>query len=237
MQLLINMEFSHPSKSRSIASLIDIVILGAAVFAFEALSNRAIPFPSDVRAQIVVQALSKLPLLLAIWLLLRMRHETPAAIGLKTPSSWPRTLSLGVIVGLGIFVAVFLLERAGLHRDLSAFSFLRGNLELTIYQSIYVIIAAGFYEEVLFRGFLLQRLALLFGGERIAWITACVIQAIVFGYAHAYQNPQGMLLTGTVGLVFGFVFLRSGRNIWPAIVAHAVYDVARTIMFYFTGPP
>ncbi len=231
------MSRTDSAKSRSIVCLIDIVIYFAAAFGLEVIFGRVIPFPADLRAQLLVQALSKIPLLLLIYLLLRFRRETIAAIGLKTPPGWARALSLGAFLGAGIFIAVLLLERAGLHRDLSAFSFVQGNLELAIYQSIYVAVAAGFFEEFVFRGFLFQRLALLFGGSRAAWIIACVVQATIFGYAHAYQNPNGMFLTGAIGLLFGFVFLRCGRNLWVPIIAHAFYDVARTVMFYFTGPP
>ncbi len=45
------------------------------------------------------------------------------------------------------------------------------------------MIGAGFYEEFTFRGFLMQGLAMLFGGSRGAWIIACVVQGALFGAA------------------------------------------------------
>jgi membrane protease YdiL (CAAX protease family) len=231
------MNTTDSAKSRAAISLIDIVIFFAAGFGLQVLFNAVVPFPADPRAPLVFEALSKLPVLVVIWLILRAHGETPAAIGLRSTITFSRALSLGAAVGAGIFVIVFFLERLGFHRDLSAFDFLKGNLELTIYESIYVVIAAGFYEEVYFRGFLFHRLATLFGGNRIAWAAASLVQAVAFGYAHAYQGPNGMLLTGAIGLLLAILFLKCGRNLWPPIIAHAFYDVARTIMFYFTGPP
>jgi hypothetical protein len=67
-------------------------------------------------------------------------------------------------------------------------------LSSTLYQLVAIIIGAGFGEEFLFRGFLLQRLAMLLGGTQVAWAVACLIQAIPFGLIYAYQNPLGMFL-------------------------------------------
>ena len=78
---------------------------------------------------------------------------------------------------------------------------------------------------------------MLLGGTKVAWAVACLIQAILFGLIHAYQNPLGMLLTGSIGLVMGVVFLSTARNLWVPIIAHTLYDTARVIAFYVHGPP
>jgi membrane protease YdiL (CAAX protease family) len=59
-----------------------------------------------------------------------------------------------------------------------------------------------------------------------------VLQAALFGYAHSYQNPIGIVLTGCIGLVVGFLFLATGHNLWLPITAHACYDTARVIGYY-----
>jgi membrane protease YdiL (CAAX protease family) len=132
---------------------------------------------------------------------------------------------------------VYLLERAGFRRDLKAFAAFKGNLEFTLYQLGGVIIGAGFGEEFLFRGFLFQRMAMLFGGSKPAWGIACPVQAALFGLLHAYQGPLGMLLTGFIGLINGLVFLAVGRNLWVTIITHTLYDTARIVAFYLHGPP
>lgn len=86
-------------------------------------------------------------------------------------------------------------------------------------------------EELLFRGFLQGRLHALFGGGRGAGIAAVLAQAAIFGLAHAYQGPTGILVTGTVGLVFGLVFLRA-RTLWPLMVAHGLVDTVGLLALY-----
>ena len=140
------------------------------------------------------------------------------------------------------------LRRAGIYRDLS---FGKGGVpsrvepvrersrkfSVALVGVVYSFIGAGLYEEFMFRGFLMQALAMCVGGSRNAWIAACIVQAALFGASHAYQNPLGMAITGTLGLLLGILVLGSGRNLWPAIIGHGFYDASRFVLFYFQGPP
>jgi membrane protease YdiL (CAAX protease family) len=216
--------------------LIDIIVIALAFFGLDAAAD-ALPLPDNFRIVIVVSTLAKCICLVFTWFWLRLRGNNVATIGLKKPRSWPVSILGGAMIAAVLFIAVYLLERAGFRRDMSAFAAFKGNLEFTLYQLAGIIIGAGFGEEFLFRGFLFQRLAMLFGGTNAAWGIACVIQAILFGCIHAYQNPLGMLLTGSIGLVTGIVFLSCSRNLWLPIIAHTLYDAARVIAFYLHGPP
>jgi len=83
----------------------------------------------------------------------------------------------------------------------------------------------------------MQGLAMLFGASRGAWIVACFVQGALFGAAHAYQNLLGILITGTLGVLMGVLVLASGRNLWPVIIGHGLFDASRFVLFYFQGPP
>ena len=132
---------------------------------------------------------------------------------------------------------MYLSENAGFRRDLSKFKDVQGNLEVTLYGVLYAFIGAGFYEEFTFRGFLMQNLAMLFGGNGGAWIGACIVQGALFGAAHAYQNPLGIAITGTLGISMGLLVLALGRNLWAVIIGHGLFDASRFVLFYFHGPP
>lgn len=79
-------------------------------------------------------------------------------------------------------------------------------------------LTAGFCEELLFRGFLIWVLQPLVGLG-----LAAALSALLFGAAHAYQGPAGVIRTGLFGLVFTAIVLLT-RSLWPAIVLHAVVD-------------
>ena len=62
-------------------------------------------------------------------------------------------------------------------------------------------------------------------------------KACFLGAAHAYQNPLGIVITGTLGVLMRLIVLASGRNLWPVIIGHGLFDAARFVLFYFQGPP
>ena len=224
------------STARRYRYFIDIVVLIAAVFGLE-IAAEAIYTPTTAESRYVFGLIVQLCEIGFAWFLIRFRGERLADIGLKQPRSWPRTIIIGVAIAAVVFGGIYLSEKAGFHRDLSRFANLQGNFRLTAIAVIYVLIGAGFYEEFMFRGFLMQGFAMFFGGSRAAWGVALIVQAALFGAAHAYQNPLGMLIAGTLGALLGVVVLVSGRNLWIAIIAHGLFDASRSVLFYFQGPP
>ena len=216
--------------------LIDILLLIVAVFGLEVAAD-AIYAPKSMEAGYTLGLVVQMLQVTFAWILIRLRGETLSDIGLKRPQSWPRTISIGVLIAALVFAGIYFSEKAGFHRDLSRFAALQGNLRLTSFTVVYVLIGAGFYEEFMFRGFLMQGLAMCFGGSRGGWVTACVIQGILFGASHAYQNPIGMLITGALGILLAVLVFVSGRNLWPAIIAHGLFDASRSVLFYLQGPP
>ena len=224
-------------KPRRWRYLIDIVALVAVTFVLDAVLSAFIPVSINLQKGFVFDAIGKMLLVGVAWGLIRLRGETLADVGLKRPESWMRTFIIGIGLAAIVFTAMYLSEKAGFRRDLSKFKDVQGNLELTLFGVLYAFIGAGFYEEFMFRGFLMQGLAMLFGASRSAWIVACVLQGALFGAAHAYQNPLGIAITGTLGVLMGFLVLASGRNLWPVIIGHGLFDATRFVLFYFQGPP
>jgi uncharacterized protein len=79
--------------------------------------------------------------------------------------------------------------------------------------------ANGWAEEIIVVGFLLTRLREL-GRTPMA---ALVISSLLRGAYHLYQGYSAGLGNVVMGLVFGYVYLRTGR-LWPLIIAHALID-------------
>lgn len=217
--------------------LIDIIILVAITFTLDAILGAFVHEPISWKTGFVLDAIGKILLVGIGCALVLLRGESLADIGLKKPESWTRTLIIAVGFAAIVFIAMYVSEKAGFRRDLSKFKDVQGNLEVTMYGVLYAFIGAGFYEEFTFRGFLMQGLAMLFSASRGAWFAACLIQGALFGAAHAYQNPLGIAITGTLGVLMGLIVLASGRNLWAVIIGHGLFDASRFVLFYFEGPP
>lgn len=155
----------------------------------------------------------------------------------------PQSMRIAAIWTLGLFLADMLLIQAlvfvlanALHlpaQRLEAFDRLRGNLAL--YLELLVPITwgtAAFGEELIFRGFMMRRLTDALGSTRRAELGAVVGQATLFGFAHAYLGPRGMLKAGVLGLFGGLCYRWNGRNLWPLFIAHGLVDsVGLTVLF------
>ena len=152
---------------------------------------------------------------------------------MRTAAIW--TLGLFLADMLLVPSLVFVLANA-LHlpaQRLEAFDPLRGNLAL--YLALLVPITwgtAAFGEELIFRGFLVRRLADALGGTARAELAAVVGQATLFAFGHAYLGPRGMLNAGALGLLAGLCYRWNGRNLWPLFIAHGLVDsIGLTVLF------
>ena len=85
-----------------------------------------------------------------------------------------------------------------------------------------LIIAAfanGWAEEVIVVAFLLTRLRQL----RVNPVVALLAASLLRGAYHLYQGFSAGLGNVAMGLVFGYVWQRTGR-LWPLIIAHGLID-------------
>ena len=170
--------------------------------------------------------------LITAWLLLVAHREKPADIGLRKPKSWSWALIYGLVLATLLFGFVYMTEKLGFHRELSHFDFIKDNLPATLMLVLFAFYGAGFYEEVVFRGFILDRFLKVFGANKTGWVLAALAQGVIFGLGHFAQGVNGMLLTGALGFVFGLIFAFGGWNLWPLIIGHGLYDASRFVYVY-----
>jgi membrane protease YdiL (CAAX protease family) len=64
---------------------------------------------------------------------------------------------------------------------------------------------------------------------------ALVVQAVVFGFVHAYQGPAGILGTTINGLIYGGLTLAARGSIWPAALAHGSSNTIGIMELYLSG--
>jgi membrane protease YdiL (CAAX protease family) len=175
----------------------------------------------------------------ATWLL-RRSGESWADMGLERPKSWWRVAGLVVAgyVMLGIVMRLILppiLHSLGARgADLGALAGLQGNLAEYLFLALPVSLGtAAVIEELVARGFLLNRLAqLLARDDRPAWVLAALVQAVLFALAHAYQGLGGMIGVAMIGLVLGSMYLLGKRNLWACIILHGLADFVSITAIY-----
>jgi membrane protease YdiL (CAAX protease family) len=62
---------------------------------------------------------------------------------------------------------------------------------------------------------------------------AILIAGIIFGLAHFAEGPIGILANASFGIFFGWVFVKSSRNLWITIIGHGILNTMRFIILFY----
>ncbi len=183
---------------------------------------------------------TKTPVLLLLgWVSLRLRRVRWRDIGFMRLEDWPRTLGVGI--GCGIAIAGFQLLACqplvawifGEQPDLSDFDSLHGNLTLLLLLLAVSWAVAAFGEEMVYRGYLMNRVADWGRRGRKGWVVSALSVSFAFGVAHASQGPSGMVVEGLAGLWLAIIYLRTKRNLLVPIIAHGIQNTIDFLLIYF----
>ncbi|MDE2560667.1 MAG: CPBP family intramembrane metalloprotease [Sphingomonadales bacterium] len=179
--------------------------------------------------------------LLVAWLWLRSDGAVAEAWNLSPPANWPRTIGIAVASAICVLLwfqlGAWLTHLAGL-RKMEAGLVLQHVTESPLSLAIWVIVVgwftAGFGEELLWRGFLFDRLIRLPGIRSRTWL-AVALQAGAFSLPHVYEGgASGIIVTGVIGVFFGWLRLRQRGNLWALVIAHALVDTTSLLAAYVT---
>lgn len=175
----------------------------------------------DVLNQFLAQFFAFAPVALAIYLLWEPGLSAFRRIGLDF-RLFGRDLGAGALLvavigipGLGLYVAG---RALGITVQVDAAPL--DSSWWTIPLLLLAAVRAGLTEEVIFIGYLFDRL------RRLGWGTWTIIlsTAALRGAYHAYQGWGPIAGNIAMGVVFGWVYQRWGR-LMPLVIAHTLIDV------------
>jgi membrane protease YdiL (CAAX protease family) len=182
---------------------------------------------------------SKTPfLLLLAWASLRLRKLKWRDVGFARNRSWKMTVALGIAGGVfleiqELFLTQPLLARlTGKQPDLADFRILTGNVKYTLAAIALSWTLAAFGEELVWRGYLMNRVADLGNKSRLAWFISLVVVHAAFGMAHSYQGLTGIIEEGFAGVLLGAMYLWTGKNLSVPIIAHGLSDTLDVLLIF-----
>jgi len=175
----------------------------------------------DVLYQFVGQFFALAPIALAVYLLWEPGRSAFRRIGLDF-RVFGRDVGTGMLLvlvigipGLGLYAAG---RALGITVQVDASPL--DSSWWTIPLLVIAAVRAGLTEEVIFIGYLFDRL------RRLGWGTWTIIlsTAALRGAYHAYQGFGPIVGNVAMGVVFGWVYARWGR-VMPLVIAHTLIDV------------
>lgn len=205
--------------------LLDAAFLSALLALLPALAVAQVPLIAEAeieRASAYLGSGVTILVMGGVALVLGLRRGGPEALGLGpvAPATFALVLA-ALLAGAGLLMGGFHLlgDRLGWDEGPVLRQLLpRTGRERRLFAGLSV--AAGFGEELAYRGFAVPVLAPILGG---AW-AAAAFTSLVFGVLHAYQGPVGIVRTASLGAMLAASLVLSG-SLWPAIAAHVVVDL------------
>jgi len=223
--------FSHPRPLR------DVLIVGSPIIVLGTLGN-VVGLGTLAGGAII--NLGYVLMILLGGLLLGRQGSSWREIGLGPTTSWWKTALYGVgafIAAVVVFVAVQTIAAGVLTAlgqvppeiDESRFNALQGNLPLFILLLTLAWTSIAFGEEMYFRAFLISRMT---DFTAIGKGLAILIAGAIFGVVHFAEGPVGILSNGAFGILFGWIYVRSRRNLWITVAGHGLINTLRFSLLF-----
>jgi membrane protease YdiL (CAAX protease family) len=156
--------------------------------------------------------------------------------GLTKPD-WLKTIYKGLFYAIGIFIINDFIIQPIIEFyfgeiDLTEVSGIEGNLLNYIIFILLGWILGGFCEEIIFRGYVLQRLSIILGDKKITWFLSAFLSSIVFGFAHEYQGISGIIVTAVIAFIFCLIFISNKKNLIVLMLTHGIYNMIVITLIY-----
>ena len=237
-------ESTHTKKTTWLYCLGELVMVFLPAFLLIKLTT---PWVGEdlVRSYSVVWT-ANLLMLAMIWTSLKLRGQSWKAFGLNLrPISFKQGIrafgqSLLVFVfGVSLFVlgAVLVanITEVPESADFSRYDFLKDNLGGLLLSLLGVYFISSFAEEVIYRAFLINRIAEIFKAFKYKHVMAVLLSSIFFGIIHYEWGAMGMVQTGFMGLAMGISYLVLKKKIWILILAHIYMDTLLFVQIYLAS--
>jgi membrane protease YdiL (CAAX protease family) len=177
----------------------------------------------DLVSQLASISLALVPVLLALYFL-RMDSIKIGLMPVK--KDWVIGISLPLIIGIpGIALYVVALN-LGLTSRIVPSSL--GDYWWTPVVLVLAALRSGLQEEIIAVAFLAKKLKII--RPEITIISVVVISSLFRASYHLYQGFSAFLGNFVMGLVFGYLFMRTGR-VAPMVIAHTIMNTAVFIGF------
>lgn len=164
---------------------------------------------------------------LLLWIVVGRERQPLSSIGLRT-NRLGRSLGLGILATVVIFAAV--VAMLAIYSALGV-SYGEGRtIAPSMAVTLLTVLRAGVSEEILYRGFALQRLEALTGSKRVA--ASAVILA--FALFHYSQGLAGMVLALVLGAILTGFYLWK-RDLVACITAHFLVDFIPNVALPLLG--
>lgn len=171
-----------------------------------------------------------------LYFILRKNNKTFRELGLRKNGISAKAILVGVFSAL-VWVAFMrwiylpIIQYFFIVPEYTEYDFIRNhplNLAITLLAAWLI---GGFYEELVFRGFIQHTIENWFGKKHGLCLSVS-ITSLLFGLYHWQQGLLGIIAATLGGLFWTFLLKRFGGNLWYPILSHAFFDTITLTLIY-----
>lgn len=172
---------------------------------------------------------------IAVLLWAQLSRTPMPELGLKAPTRWLRVLAEGAALGtaLKLVMKALVMPLVGAPAVNTSYQYLAGNTA-ALPGIVGALVLAGVAEELVYRGYVFERLRVVLGSGQAALWTSVLVSAAVFALAHyREQGILGVAQSAVTGLAFAGMLARRGE-LWTPIIAHITFNFTSVALIYWS---
>ena len=173
---------------------------------------------------------------LAIFLVLRREGKTFSDLGLNKKNLTVGAALLGILSALAWVAFMQIVYIPSIKHffevpDYTEYNFIRSSMPRLVMTIAAAWVIGGFYEEIVFRGYIQNLLEKKLFKEMGNFLPIAVT-SILFGLYHLQQDVFAVIAACLGGLYWSILYKNLNNNLWISIISHAVFDMITLILIY-----
>ncbi len=116
--------------------------------------------------------------------------------------------------------------------NLKVFENIKGNIPQLLIWLVTTWTIGAIFEELIFRGYLINRLIDLIGNSLSSKISIIILSSTAFGFVHFYQGIHGVISTGIFGIFQAIIFFLNKRKLVIPMIVHGTFDTISFIILF-----
>jgi len=173
-----------------------------------------------------------------VWLFLKRTNEHFSGLGFSFKRFEPKAIVIGAIAAMLIFAFLQYLFFPALSKvvplqkaNLDNFKQVRHHVFNYIFFLLLSFLGGGFYEELVFHGFIFTRLEKIIPGKYSLY-SSFLLTNIIFGLYHFQLGTSGVLNAFLAGCGYHALIIKYNRNLWYGFFVHGFFDAIAFTYIY-----
>jgi len=173
---------------------------------------------------------------LAIFLVLRREGKTFSDLGLNKKNLTVGAAFLGILSALAWVAFMQIVYIPSIKHffevpDYTEYNFIRSSMPRLVMTIAAAWVIGGFYEEIVFRGYIQNLLEKKLFKE-MGNLLPIAVTSVLFGLYHLQQDVFAVIAACLGGLYWSILYKNLNNNLWISIISHAVFDMITLILIY-----